>query len=449
MIRFPSAFGIGLLAASAVWSAAAAPDPQDFRNLIPAEIHAGSIVIQGKIIHRAVDGSWLRLKLRSEVGEFSYRVTPLGKAMPAIKPDETARIVLPAGTERASTLEWSKIGPEITVANDLWWEGQITRVSNAGSEIEGSFVFADGVRNLRLRLGENVPAGLEPEPTFRDVAYGGDERQRLDVYLAPQAGPRPVAVYIHGGGWTSGDKNTLRGQHAFLAAGISVVAINYRYCPKENPAPDTPAVAWPLRDAARAIQYIRSRAGEWNLDSTRMGAWGGSAGGCSSLWLGTHPDMAQKNSADPVARQSTRLSCAAGIYPQTTLDPVEMRGWAGDRLTYGPHAFGLRGVADRSAFEVFLALRDDLRDWIAEYSPAELLTEDDPPMFLDYVDFTLTPTNPANSYYTHSPGFGVGYFQRAKALGVECHLRFVGLEDEAYAGWQQFLIAKLLSPSRS
>lgn len=78
--------------------------------------------------------------------------------------------------------------------------------------------------------------------------------------------------------------------------------------------------------------------------------------------------------------------------------------------------FALTGVAGGSAFETFLALRDNLLPWIAEYSPAELLTADNPPMFLDYHDFTLTPTEPADAYYTHSPGFGVGFLQRAKSL---------------------------------
>jgi len=69
----------------------------------------------------------------------------------------------------------------------------------------------------------------------------------------------------------------------------------------------------PLGDAARALQFVRSKAAEWNIDKTRIGATGGSAGACSSLWLAFHDDLADPKSSDPVARESTRLLCAAVI----------------------------------------------------------------------------------------------------------------------------------------
>ena len=78
---------------------------------------------------------------------------------------------------------------------------------------------------------------------------------------------------------------------------------------------------WPLEDAARAVQFLRSKAGEWNIDKTRIAATGGSAGACSSLWLAFHDDMAKPDSPDPVARESTRLTAAAVNGAQTSLDP--------------------------------------------------------------------------------------------------------------------------------
>ncbi|MEO2047672.1 MAG: hypothetical protein ABGX16_13990 [Pirellulales bacterium] len=56
-----------------------------------------------------------------------------------------------------------------------------------------------------------------------------------------------------------------------------------------------------MHDAARALQLVRSKATEWNIDKQRIGASGGSAGACSSLWLAFHPDMANPASSDPVA----------------------------------------------------------------------------------------------------------------------------------------------------
>ena len=96
---------------------------------------------------------------------------------------------------------------------------------------------------------------------------------------------------------------------------------------------------WPLHDAARALQFVRSKAGEWNIDKQRIGASGGSAGACSSLWLALHDDLADPQSDDPVARESTRLWCAAVSGAQTTLDPQQMKEWT-PNSRYGGHAFG-------------------------------------------------------------------------------------------------------------
>ena len=158
--------------------------------------------------------------------------------------------------------------------------------------------------------GPCKPAGISP--TKADVAYGTHPRQVLDFYQAKSDTPTPVVFAIHGGGWVSGDKGGYRASaKRYLDAGISVVAINYRFVTEATEKGIEPPVKWPLEDAARALQFVRSKAKEWNLDKTRIGATGGSAGGCSSLWLVFHDDLADPKSADPVARESTRLYCAA------------------------------------------------------------------------------------------------------------------------------------------
>ena len=159
-----------------------------------------------------------------------------------------------------------------------------------------------------------LPAAPPPAllPTARDVAYGTHPRQVLDFWKADTAAPAPVVFLIHGGGWVNGDKSGYRtGVQRYLDAGISVAAINYRMVTPADAAGVKPPVKWPLEDAARAVQFVRSKAKEWNIDKTRVGATGGSAGGCSSLWLAFHDDLADPKSADPVARESTRLYCVA------------------------------------------------------------------------------------------------------------------------------------------
>ncbi len=68
-----------------------------------------------------------------------------------------------------------------------------------------------------------------------------------------------------------------------------------------------------MHDAARAVQFLRSKAAEWRLDPQRFGAYGISAGATTSLWLAYHDDLADAGGADPIARLSTRLQVAVGL----------------------------------------------------------------------------------------------------------------------------------------
>ncbi|WP_294381649.1 alpha/beta hydrolase, partial [Prosthecobacter sp.] len=132
------------------------------------------------------------------------------------------------------------------------------------------------------------------KPTMANVPYGMHERHILDFWKAESATPTPLAFVIHGGGWQSGEKervNKFVSVEDLLAQGISVVAINYRLMKHAAEDKVTPPVKAPLHDAARALQFVRSKAAEWNIDKTRVGAAGGSAGACSSLWLAFHDDL--------------------------------------------------------------------------------------------------------------------------------------------------------------
>ena len=187
-----------------------------------------------------------------------------------------------------------------------------------------------------------------PKPTLANMAYGLHERQVLDFYKAPADKPTPLLFFIHGGGWLNGDKSGFNNAAPYLAAGISVVSINYRFIPQAEADRLVPPVHGPLHDAARALQFVRSKAAEWNIDKARIGASGGSAGACSSLWLAFHPDLADPKSSDPVARESTRLWCAAVVRAQTTLDPAQMKEWT-PNSGYGAHAFGFKGDKAKNA----------------------------------------------------------------------------------------------------
>ena len=96
------------------------------------------------------------------------------------------------------------------------------------------------------------PAEPQRAPTQANVAYGTHERQVLDFYKADSDKPTPVVFHIHGGGWVAGDKKGVASLEKYLAAGISVVSINYRYSTQAQLAGVKPPVEWPIADAARA-----------------------------------------------------------------------------------------------------------------------------------------------------------------------------------------------------
>lgn len=289
-----------------------------------------------------------------------------------------------------------------------------------------------------------------PEPTVADYAYGTDsERQKLDFWQAESERPTPVVVMIHGGGWTRGDKGLYGGGsiRSFRRAGISVAAINYRFIEQGMEQGVEPPVRACLLDAARAVQTIRSKAKEWNIDPQRIGATGGSAGACTSLWLAFHDDLADPKSSDPVARESSRLTCAAVNDAQTSLDPQQVREWI-PNVNYGGHAFGYAGKGRnrQREFELLIENRDKHLPWIKEYSPIELVSSDDPPIYLRYKKDTQAPTvGEPQPDATHSGIFGIKLAEKLKEAGVECVLAYGADRDPEYGTVNKFLIEKLTS----
>jgi acetyl esterase/lipase len=285
-----------------------------------------------------------------------------------------------------------------------------------------------------------------PAPTKADVPYGEHPRQVIDFYQAKSDTPTPLVFCIHGGGWNAGSKETFRASaDRYLKEGISVAAINYRMVPEATEKKIEPPVKWPLGDAARALQYIRHHAKEWNINPERIGATGGSAGACSSLWLAFHDDMADPKSADPIARQSTRLFTAAVSGAQTTLDPKLCREWM-PNARYGGHAFAVEGkYSDVKQFDKFLAAREQLLPWITEYSPMSHMSKDDPEVFLEYSlkDGKSPKKGDSPADPTHSPLFGHMLEEKAKAVGARMVLVYPGHTHDKYKTSSDYLIATL------
>jgi acetyl esterase/lipase len=154
-------------------------------------------------------------------------------------------------------------------------------------------------------------AARAPAPTKADEKYDTKhERNVLDFWAAKSDKPAPLVVWFHGGGFTQGDKRQIVERDnvvgGLLAKGVSVASCNYPF----------------LKDAsyeqimvhcARAVQFLRSKAKDWNVDPQRIGVAGASAGALISEWIGYHEDLAKPGGNDPVDKMSSLASAVGGI----------------------------------------------------------------------------------------------------------------------------------------
>jgi acetyl esterase len=249
-------------------------------------------------------------------------------------------------------------------------------------------------------------------PTHADVSYGPHDRNVMDVWLAETDSPAPVLVSIHGGGFRGGNKSVAPDLLAeCLGAGISVVAITYRLS-------DEAIAPAQHHDAARAIQFIRHQAKEWNLDPQRIAATGSSAGAGLSMWLGFHPDLADPENEDPVLRQSTRLSCMAVYNGQSSYDPRFIRDLFPGTDTYLHPALPQFFGADLAMLDELAEEKHKLFEYV---SAINFVSEGDPPVLLAYGSQMDTPIR-TQGIGIHHPKFAQALKEKADPLGVECRI---------------------------
>ncbi|MDE2435767.1 MAG: alpha/beta hydrolase [Sphingomonadales bacterium] len=123
------------------------------------------------------------------------------------------------------------------------------------------------------------PKGVK---AYRDVAYQqlpGFIPQVVDIYIPATKGPHPLVLYIHGGGWVGGHtrhSGALADFPSVLAAlaaeGFTVASLEYRLSGEAK----FPAQ---LQDAKAALRFLGANASKYRIDTSRVGVWGGSAGG--------------------------------------------------------------------------------------------------------------------------------------------------------------------------
>ncbi len=155
---------------------------------------------------------------------------------------------------------------------------------------------------------ERVPDGVIAEP---DVAYrpGDSKAWRLDLFRPAAKGdkPRPGIVFVHGGGWRSGDKRAgtfLSGAIEYAQKGYVTITVNYRLT-GEAPFPAA------IEDVKCAVRWFRAHAKEYNLDPKRIGAYGNSAGAHLASILGLVRPDAKLEGDGPWQDQSSLVQAVA------------------------------------------------------------------------------------------------------------------------------------------
>ncbi len=219
------------------------------------------------------------------------------------------------------------------------------------------------------RRAARLPAGVTAE---FDVEYGdaGGEALMLDLYrpAGKAEGPLPAVVWIHGGGWRSGDKNNVANAIALTARGYVLASINYRL---SGVAPFPAAV----EDCKRAVRWLRSQAGRLGVDPGRIGVWGSSAGGHLSLMVGCADESAGLEGKGEEGVSSRVRAVCSWFGPADFTSRAGRSGRAGDIIRQflggGP---------------------EEIPDTYALASPLTHVTADDPPVLFVHGDRdTLVP----------------------------------------------------------
>lgn len=139
-----------------------------------------------------------------------------------------------------------------------------------------------------LLVSVQLVAATDSLATHSNIKYGqaASEELLLDIYEPAGDGPFPVAIYVHGGGWTGGDKAN-PGDAPVLEmltkAGFTWFSINYRLAPEHR---------WPacLNDVQTAIRWVKANAAKYKGDPSRIALIGYSAGGHLASFAATVVD---------------------------------------------------------------------------------------------------------------------------------------------------------------
>lgn len=237
--------------------------------------------------------------------------------------------------------------------------------------------------------GEEGVTLTPPDPaklgtTEWDVTYGNVSgvALKMDIYY-PEAADEavPAIISVHGGAWIYGDKSggtEVTVIPELVARGYLVAAVNYRLSPEhEFPAH--------IEDVKCAVRHLRANAAEYGIDSSRIGAFGHSAGGHLVALLGTSDPSSGLEGSCGYSDQSSRVQAVADLSGPADLAIL---------LSDVDFVLYIEQIFDTKAEEVF-GTRDPNSEIISKASPITHVTNDDPPFLIVHGDEdVLVPPKP-------------------------------------------------------
>jgi hypothetical protein len=291
-----------------------------------------------------------------------------------------------------------------------------------------------------LALVEAAPAfDIGGASFFEGIEYGPFDANLFDIYIPDSEEPTPLLIYIHGGGFTGGSRDTSGRESlvsGFLDNGVAFASIDYRLLV----SPDPDGVIKPLTDSTRALQFVRYHHEQLNVDPDNVILMGGSAGAGTSLWIGFNDEMADPASDDPVLQQSTRVTAVIAIATQATYDigrwktdvfaefDVDLLALA-DALGLAQNLLDFYGITDVEDFE-----SEPILDYRERVDMLALMDGEDPPM---YVQNDLEPADAfpltVNLAFHHA-NHAVSLMDRADDVGLEAVANIGGLMIEDPSG---------------
>ncbi len=270
-----------------------------------------------------------------------------------------------------------------------------------------------------------------------DIPYSDHLKNTFDIYLPPSADNTPLVIFVHGGGFTGGDKRPMpvklkKEKNSFLTNKIAFASINYRLL-EQN---DTIGVKKSLSDVKNCLQFIRQNASKYNIDKTRIGLYGSSAGAGSVLWLGLHDDMAEKDAQNPVMTESTRVKAIALYATQATYD---LEKWKTEVFSDSPMTieditnilpknfkklYGIKNIIEYQSQKI-AAYRK-------EVDMLDLMTSDDPPLWIESENPTIRLDNLNVGQLYHHYKHSETLQKQAKKVGIVhyVHLKAINQKTE-------------------